>query len=496
VRLRTTLALASLLSFVAPAATPAPDIVSVLDRVRKAPGEFAADSLIRLASLDTLDKPKRIALLEEAFGRAGEAKQPLKRRVVITRVAGPARFLARAYHQDLDTLSLELRAVEALLPLDPRKAREMALKIPPPQVPKAACNDFQTYDVDRLYAALGEVSRQTYTAREAESGEALRLLHPQVAALTSPEQAGPAALMLAGLTIDDRGFQSLVSDFQQALRKMAGDDRSFTASESALGPEIEELVHACQRRSVSSLPLLEGYRLFLVNHLAGARCADDELQRPVTAGAPVAMVGGFVDPQSPAAIQFFNERLQVSPLQPLTETEVTPSHVAGSAIGMAGCQDEGCQAAAGLYTALFGDGKGGVLTDAQRRTPEWRAALGRFLDAVSHGWKDGAGDAGLKTFTEKCENYAGALELARDPDDKEMVAHAWLDYVEQSGGARSVPAVWFLPIRQLLARVRLDPAGMQKAAQDLRQSDDPVIALYLALESVAPQSIAELVLLL
>jgi hypothetical protein len=37
---------------------------------------------------------------------------------------------------------------------------------------------------------------------------------------------------------------------------------------------------------------------------------------------------------------------------------------------------------------------------------------------------------------------------------------------------------------------------MQKAAQDLRQSDDPVIALYLALESVAPQSIAELVLLL
>ena len=465
-RLRTTLALASLLSFVAPAATPAPDIVSVLDRVRKAPGEFAADSLIRLASLDTLDKPKRIALLEEAFGRAGEAKQPLKRRVVITRVAGPARFLARAYHQDLDTLSLELRAVEALLPLDPRKAREMALKIPPPQVPKAACNDFQTYDVDRLYAALGEVSRQTYTAREAESGEALRLLHPQVAALTSPEQAGPAALMLAGLTIDDR---------------------SFTASESALGPEIEELVHACQRRSVSSLPLLEGYRLFLVNHLAGARCADDELQRPVTAGAPVAMVGGFVDPQSPAAIQFFNERLQVSPLQPLTETEVTPSHVAGSAIGMA---------AAGLYTALFGDGKGGVLTDAQRRTPEWRAALGRFLDAVSHGWKDGAGDAGLKTFTEKCENYAGALELARDPDDKEMVAHAWLDYVEQSGGARSVPAVWFLPIRQLLARVRLDPAGMQKAAQDLRQSDDPVIALYLALESVAPQSIAELVLLL
>lgn len=495
-RLRTTFALACLVSFVAPAATPAPDIVPVLERVRKAPGEFAADSLIRLASLDSLDKPRRIALLEEAFGRAGEGKQPLKRRVIVTRVAGPARFLARAYQQDLDTLSLELRAVEALLPLDPGKARALALKIPPPQVPKVTCNEFQTYDVDRLYAVLGEVSRQAYTAREAERGEILRLLHPQVAALTSPEQAGPAALMLAGLTIDDRGFQSLVSDFQQALRKMAGDDRSFTASESALGTQIEALVHACQRRSVSSLPLLEGYRLFLVNHLAGARCADDELMRPLTEGVAKALMGGFVDPQAPAVIQFFNERLQVSPLQPLTETEVTPSNVAGRAAGLAGCQDAGCQAAAGLYTALFGDGKGRMLTDAERRTPEWRAALRQFLEAVSHGWKDGAGDAGLRTFTEKCESYAGALELARDADDKELVAHAWLDYVEQSGAPRAIPAVWFLPIRQLLARARLDPAGMQKAAEDLRQSGDPVIALYLALESVAPQSTAELVLLL
>ncbi|MGA2150447.1 MAG: hypothetical protein ABSH49_36470, partial [Bryobacteraceae bacterium] len=141
-RLRTAFLLTLLSPFVAPAAGPAPDIASILDQARKAPGEFAADSLIRLASLDSLDKPKRIALLEEAFGRAGEAKQALKRRVAITRVAGPARFLARAYNQDLDALSLRLRVIEALLPLDARKARELALKIPPPQVPKTACGEF------------------------------------------------------------------------------------------------------------------------------------------------------------------------------------------------------------------------------------------------------------------------------------------------------------------------------------------------------------------
>ncbi|MGP8245187.1 MAG: hypothetical protein ACLQVN_11805 [Bryobacteraceae bacterium] len=495
-RLRIAFVLTSLAPFAAPAATPAPDIVRVLDLARQAPGEFAADSLIRLASLDSLEKPRRIALLEEAFRRAGEAKQPLKRRVVITRVAGPARFLARAYNQDLDALSLELRAVEALLPLDARKARELALKMPAPRIPKVACSEFQTYDVDRLYTVLGEVARRSYTAREAEHGGPLRLLDPQVAALTSPEQAGPAALMLAAITVDDRGFRTLVSDFQQALREMTGDDRSFTATESALGPQIEALVHACQRRSVSSLPLLEGYRLFLVNHLAGARCADNEMERPVTEGTAIALTGGFVDPQAPAVIQFFNDRLQVSPLQPLTETEVTPSHVAGRAAGLEGCQDAGCKAAATLYTALYTDGKGALLGDAQRRTPEWRAALRQFLEAVSHGWNDAPGDAGLKTFTEKCEYYARALELARDPADKELVARAWLDYVEQAGAPRATPAVWFLPIHQILARTRLVEVGMRKVAEDLRQGKDPVIALYLALESVAPQSTAELVLLL
>jgi hypothetical protein len=244
------------------------------------------------------------------------------------------------------------------------------------------------------------------------------------------------------------------------------------------------------------LPLLEAYRLFLVNHLAGARCADDEMLRPLTEGTVLALAGGFLDPQSPTVVRFFNEHLQVSPLEPLTETDVTPSHVEGRAVGLEGCSDAGCKAAAGLYPSLYTDGKGGLLSDAQRRTPEWRASLHQFLDAVSHRWKDSAEDAGLKTFTEKCEYYAKALEMAQDPADKELAAHAWLDYVEQSDAARGVPAVRVLPIHQLVARMLLDPAGMQKAVEDLRQNGDPVIALYLAMESVAPHSPQELLLLL
>src|SRR5689334_10210479 len=110
----------------AAAGLPSP-IESAIDMARGAPGEFAADGLIRIAALEQVDKSQKAALLEQAFQRAGEAQEPYKRRASITKVAGSAGFYNRAYDQDLDALSLRLRAVEALLPLDGRKARELFL---------------------------------------------------------------------------------------------------------------------------------------------------------------------------------------------------------------------------------------------------------------------------------------------------------------------------------------------------------------------------------
>ena len=46
---------------------------------------------------------------------------------------------------------------------------------------------------------------------------------------------------------------------------------------------------------------------------------------------------------------------------------------------------------------------------------------------------------------------------------------------------------WFLPVNALMGRVGLDPAGLGKFAGELRQSSDPVIALYASLEAVAPR---------
>jgi len=122
-----------------------------------APGEFAADALLRIAALEPLGSVRRIRLIEEAFSRAAEAQQPFKRRGAMLSVSSNAGFLERAFGQDLDALSLRARAVQAMLPLDAGKARRLFLEIPPVDVPLVSCGSFLVFDVDRYYDALAAV---------------------------------------------------------------------------------------------------------------------------------------------------------------------------------------------------------------------------------------------------------------------------------------------------------------------------------------------------
>ena len=45
-----------------------------------------------------------------------------------------------------------------------------------------------------------------------------------------------------------------------------------------------------------------------------------------------------------------------------------------------------------------------------------------------------------------------------------------------------------MPVSALIGRVALDPAGAGRVAEELRQADDPTIALYANLERVAPRT--------
>jgi hypothetical protein len=461
---------------------------ALLDAARAAPAEFAADAMIRIAALDQLEKTRRVDLLEQAFRKASGAQQPYKRHATFLRPGSPSGFFNRAYGQDLDGLSLRLRAIEALLPLDSQKARALFLQTPPPNFPRLKCEDFLIYDVGRFYDTLGSIVRQSFTAEEVEAGGPSRLLERFVGNIASPVQVAPVARMLAASGVKDADFGKLVASFAEALGRVSGDDRSFAYSFPA-GRQILTLVEELKRRQLSPLPLLEGYRLYLVSNLSAARCADDDsMMGNATSFGFVA--GQAVDQEAQDAVGFFNRNLRMAPLQPIPEEESTPSRLEGVAAGLRTCEDADCRTMAAQYRGLVFGENGSPYSVDQKSSPAWRGKVRDFLAALSK-WQESASGphpTAAEHFREKTAAYSQLLNLVPSSPERELVVRAMLDYLKQNPLQRENRMEWFLPVNALIGRVALDPLGMGRMAEELRQADDPMIALYAKLEMLAPRT--------
>ena len=482
-----TLALILLPMLSAAADAPA-GIEALLDAARAAPAEFAADATIRIAALDQLEKARRIELLDEAFRRASGAQQPYKRHATFSQAGGSSAFLNRAYGQDLDAMSLRLRAIEALLPLDSQKAKALFVQTPPPNTPRLKCEDFLVYDVGRFYDTLGSIARQPFTPEEVQAGDPLRLLKRFAGGIASPVQVAPVARMLAAASVKDADFGALVTSFAEALGTVSGDDRSFTYSIPA-GQQILALVEQLKRRQLSPLPLLEAYRLYLVSNLSAERCADDDSILGDAASFGL-VTGQAVDQEASDAVAFFNKSLRMAPLQPIPEEESTPSRLEGVATGLRTCEDAECRSIAEQYRGLVFGENGSAYTPDQKGTPAWRGKVRDFLAALAR-WQESASGAhpnAAEHFRVKSAAYSELLNLVFNSPDRDLVLRAMLDYLKQSRFQRENRMEWFLPVNALIGRVALDPVSMGHMAEELRKVDDPTIALYANLEMVAPRT--------
>jgi hypothetical protein len=433
------------------------DLDALIAAARSAPAEFSADALIRIAALDQVEKSRKIELLDQAFERAAGAQQSYKRHAAPLRNDGSAGYWNRVYSQDLDALSLRLRAVESMLPLDPAKARALFFEIPPPDTPRLTCADFQVYDVGRFYDLLGRLAEQSFTPKEVEDGEPFKLLQRYSGAVKSPVQLAPMAHAMAAAKVKDADFQTLVTSFAGALGKVSGDDRSFAYS-AAVGKEILALREESKRRNLSPLPLLEAYRLYLVVNLSSSRCADDDLMQ----GGGRLSFGVFANQpaEEPSGdfVGFFNDKLRMAPLQPIQEQEATPSRLEGTATALTVCQDDECRAIVSQMRGLLLSPAGAPYLPAEREKPEWQAQLKAVLASLSE-WKAGAATSPAGYFGEKCAVYGDLLSLVLNSPNREPVLHAMLDFVNGNPFQKSDRMEWFLPVNALIGRVGLDPLG-------------------------------------
>jgi hypothetical protein len=477
------------------AATPGEKtaIEAALDMARATPGEFAADALLRIAALESLDGAQRAKLIEEAFRRADEAQQPYKRRNAMPNIASNVQFQQRAFALNLDALSLRTRAVEEMLPLNPAKARQLFLDMPPLDLPPVSCEDVMVFDISSYYQALTHVALRSFTEKEVRNGDAAQFVTRRIARISSPGEIEPAARAAAGSGLDDAQFAGAVAAFTEALKKISKDDRSFTFYLPSAGAAVQSLIAEIARRRLSPLPLIEAYRLYLVSNFTAARCADDD------AMAGSAAADEPIDSRSVEAIRFFNQSVRAAPLQPIQPTEAMARQKTGVATGLRSCAADPCASIARDFRALIFGPEGAPMANSARDSDQWHGHFEQLLKELVD-WRgsspDVTGEDAAQQFREKCAFYLELPGLTRDESLRQKAVAALLEYLEHSRNQARTRIEWLLPANLLIGRMALDPGGIGKSADLFRRSSDPVIAMYAQLEAAAPRSPAAVLALM
>ena len=413
-------------------ATRPPALVDLADLARGQPPEFAADALLRIADAPNLtDVAWKREILQDAFHLAAGAQQPFARRKV---TGWPGSLFDKAYAQGLDALTLQSKAVHAMLAVDFKKAREMLGDMPAPRIPRLTCDDALVYDVSIFYATVGEVAARGFSAKEAVQGEPFHLLQRYAADATSPAQAAPIARMLVGASLKPAQFEALVNSFAGALVQLSGDDRSFSATiaddaDAAVGSLSAE----CVRRRINAQPLQDAWGVYKARQLGGARCADAAARWP----------------------------------QPASE-----------------CQSPQCRQLAEQFEGLIMGKNGFGLTPEQKATSEWGGRLRQYLAALAD-WKQD--DDPVEYFQAKSQFYGVLFEVTPNGVERDLLLRTLLAWLQQNGYQRDHRAEWFYPVNRLIIQAFADPVGMKATIGDLLRSSDPVIALDAQLEQLLPR---------
>ena len=405
---------------------------SIVELSHAAPAEFAADALLRIVENGKLpDRATRRDLTEQAFRLAGSARFPVRMRGVTgTTVDTRSGYLSQAYDLKLDALSLESRAVQDLLPIDPAKARQLFLQIPRPVLPPLTCDDALFYDVSDFYRALAAVANSAFTVKERDKEEHLNFLIDQLGQATSVTQLTPLAGMIRSVNVTPAQREILWNRFNGLLEGIQVDDRSFSAALGELvqqtAPEIQASLDKFRQRS--------------------AGCKDD-------ARGPVLVNG---DPQQANSVTTPKvERYWQSPAAQLLLQGANKLRV-GSA--------------------------GRPFSDADRSSREWQQQLTDFLSQLAD-WGPGQEKSEADYYHQKCVVFEALIELIPPGPQRDTMLQSYVDFIANSDLQQQSPVEWFMHAHSMLERVRSAGSGEPAKLLDAYQaSGNPVLALYAALE--------------
>jgi hypothetical protein len=488
-----------------------PELVRLIDELRAAPPEFAADSMIKLSPHPEIDDEWKVEILEEAFRIAFDAQYPYKmKHLSESQAETRTGYKSMAFNLKMDRLSLQLRAILNLLQLDQKKARSLWSEMRKLKIPALRCEETLLYDIADYYRTMAEMARRAFTREEMKIGEEMHFVDSHIVNIAFPAEVAEAAFSIMELKTTSLQFNLLVETYGRALENVAIDNRSFWFGADRLSASVLALAAACERQSFPAGFLLNRYRDYLAVQLRAPRCADNLMSAGRPAPSPMFATNVNVVREDLEDVKYTLRRFGVEKqpkfvtdinmalsrydyIPKITDDDIKPRKVDGAARFHPYWTTPRARSLFEKVQVLrFGQAPKQTarrrsnnpprpLSFDERQSPEWQYQLSHFLREMAE-WKPEHEASKHDYFHQKCRLFNELLELSPNSAMRLRMTDEYMAFLEHNRFECESFIEWFLHVSDLLRRIRvMEEEEKNLALEALRYSNDHALRLCVKL---------------
>lgn len=455
------------------------EIETFITYAQSVPAEFSADLLIRLAeSGEIKDGKRRQDLLIEAFYSAAKAQQPLKLAALPgSAVDSRSGYRANSFRLGLDSLSLQCRAIRALMPLNKQKARQLFDEIKL-KLDKLDCENALAYDVDSFFDTILVIAQTGFSSEEIQRGEHIYFVENYVSKINSPNQIKPAIKVLTSVKTTSLELARLGRAFSSALAKVPTDDRAFSAPWNSTMSSIDGLVSKFTQRGLPGDEIIESYRTYLINQLTGPRCTETVVSKEQKT-------------LETSLVTHFNDKLRslaYKNISPISEDEIKPGRREGSVRDEEYWTSAKSKSILSTMRRLRFKSSGNEFDRQDKESSEWQSQLSDLMRALAV-WVPSDEKSEEDYFHQKCVIYdalINAIPAGNQYDGlRDEVLRDFATLLSDSPLQKAKPAEWFLHAKILIDRASTArPRERDKLKLLIYNSHSAVLHLYLQREEL------------
>jgi hypothetical protein len=441
-----------------------PPLENLILLSQSASAEVQADLLLTIASANLIsDKKRRIELLNEAFQAASRVEEPVRKKSWATLVDTRSGFEQRAFDLQLDRLSIESRAISALIPLDSPRAREMFQRVVLPKIQPLDCKDSLVPDFTAYYAMVTAIAENCFTPDEIKAQAHVQFLTDQIEAVRSVSQVTAALKAVAGAKLSDEELSRVVLSLAKAFGQVSDDPRSFAfaVQREGLISVAERFLSMLKKRDIPGESLSTKVRDLLLRNMVGEVCADAGWLKQQATALP---------PEIDTINAHFNS--------PITSDDLGRLRFGGKSVEVeywtTAKGKSLLQAAKGLRFAADGH----RLSAEERDTEEWHQKLLAFLNQLDH-WDSASELSEDDYFQQRCNMYRVLVDLCPDDLQRDAVLRAYGSYLKDSNRKYKGRIEWISPVKDYLKIVQAKQQKMiQSSLSPWRTSSDNMLRAY------------------